>query len=90
MLEYPGKTVTPDIMAWVPTELWNEWAWYGTNDSLRAMPHFPVAGLYLREARVGWKTGTAKARIDLPHKTSNVPIGWWKQSESLFIRVRGV
>ena len=43
--------------------------WYGTNDLLHAVPQFPVAGLYLREARVGWQAGTSKAKMDLPHET---------------------
>jgi predicted dehydrogenase len=92
MMEYPDKTVTLDMTAWEPTEWCSEWAIdiYGTNGSLHAIPDFPVATLYLREARGSFAAGTTKMETEFPHGTSNVPTCYRKQFESLFARVRGV
>jgi predicted dehydrogenase len=92
MMEYRDKTVTLDMTAWEPTEWCNEWAIdvYGTNGSLHAVPDFPVAGLYLREARGGFDAGTTKMKTEFAHGTSNVATCFRKQFESLFSRVRGV
>lgn len=91
MMEYPDKTITLDMTAWEPTEWCNEWAIdiYGSNGSLHAIPDYPVATLYLREATGSFSAGTTKMPTEQPHGTSNVPSYYRKQFESLFSRVRG-
>lgn len=91
MMEYSDKTITLDMTAWEPTEWCNEWAIdiYGTNGSLHAVPDFPVATLYLREAKGSFSGGTTKMSTEQPHGISNVPSYYRKQFESLFSRVRG-
>lgn len=91
MMEYPDKTITLDLTAWEPTEWCSEWAIdiYGANGSLHAIPDFPVANLYLREARGGFAAGETKMSPELPHGTSNVQACFRKQFETLFAQVRG-
>lgn len=91
IMEYPDKNITMDLTAWEPTEWCHEWAIdvYGTNGSLHAIPDYPDATLYLREAKGGFKAGEAKLETELPHGTSNVPSCYKKQFESLFARVGG-
>jgi predicted dehydrogenase len=90
MMEYADKTITLDMTAWEATEWCNEWAIdiYGTNGSLHAVPDFPVATLYLREARGSFPAGTTNMATELPNGTSNVPTCYRKQFESLIARVR--
>ena len=92
MMEYPDKTIMLDLTAWEPTDWCNEWAIdiYGTNGSLHAVPDYPVATLYLREARGSFNAGTTRMSTELPHGTSNVPAYYRRQFEALFARVRGV
>ncbi|KAL1848414.1 hypothetical protein Plec18170_008012 [Paecilomyces lecythidis] len=91
IMEYADKTIVLDMTAWEPTEWCNEWAIdvYGTNGSLHAIPDYPVATLYLREARGSFKAGETKLSTEKPHGTSNVPACYHKQFQSLFDRVRG-
>jgi predicted dehydrogenase len=91
IMEYPDKNIVLDMTAWEPTEWCNEWAIdiYGTNGSLHVIPDFPVASLYLREARGSFSAGETKLKTELPHGTSNVPSCYRRQFESLFARVRG-
>ncbi|KAH8689178.1 putative oxidoreductase [Talaromyces proteolyticus] len=91
IMEYPDKTIVLDMTAWEPTEWCNEWAIdvYGTNGSLHAVPDYPVATLYLREARGSFAAGETKLSTELPHGTSNVPSCYRRQFKSLFTRVRG-
>lgn len=91
IMEYPDKNIVLDMTAWEPTEWCNEWAIdiYGTNGSLHVIPDFPVASLYLREARGNFFSGETKLKTELPHGTSNVPSCYRRQFESLFARVRG-
>jgi predicted dehydrogenase len=89
MMEYAAQTITLDMTAWEATEWCNEWEIdiYGTNGSLHAVPDFPVATLYLREARGSFPAGTTNMATELPHGTSNVPTCYRKQFESLFAKV---
>ena len=91
MMEYSDKTITLDMTAWEPTDWCNEWAIdiYGTNGSLHAVPDYPVATLYLREAKGSFNKGTTKLSTEYPHGTSNAPTYYRRQFESLFARVRG-
>lgn len=59
MMEYSNKTVTLNMTPWKPIGWCNEWA-IDTNGSLQTVPDFPVAELYLREARGGSDAGTTK------------------------------
>lgn len=69
----------------------NEWAidTYGSNGSLHAVPDYPVARLSLRQGVGSFRRGTTKLATEQPYGTSNVPVCYWKQFESLFSRVRG-
>ncbi|CAL5874228.1 uncharacterized protein PFLUO_LOCUS8516 [Penicillium psychrofluorescens] len=91
IMEYSDKTIVLDMTAWEPTQWCNEWAIdiYGTNGSLHVIPDYPVATLYLREARGEFAAGPSKLSTEKPHGTSNIPSCYRKQLESLFARVRG-